>query len=179
MTLLDDEIARGARIRLRRKRISDAPVDYAWRSDPELARFDAAAPLRTSYSEFLVTYREDLDYPSPFRRVFAIEDLGGQHIGNVMYYNIDEQRKEAELGITIGDKRYWDRGYGRDAVQTFLRYLFEDIGLRRVYLNTLDWNTRAQHSFEAAGFAACGANRRGIHSFVTMEALAERISSRE
>jgi ribosomal-protein-alanine N-acetyltransferase len=174
MTLLDDEIAVGEKTRLRRKRIADAPVDYAWRRDPELARFDAAAPLHTSYSEFLASYREDLDYPSPFRRVFAIEDLAGEHIGNVMYYNIDDQRREAELGVTIGDKRYWDRGYGRDAVRTFLRYLFEDVGLRRVYLNTLDWNTRAQHAFEAAGFQICGTNRRGVHSFVTMEALIER-----
>lgn len=165
----DDEIARGQKVRLRRKRLSDAPVDYAWRRDPELARFDAASPLRSSYSDFLVTYREDIDYPSPFRRVYAIEDLDGQHIGNVMYYNIDERRKEAELGITIGDKRYWSRGYGRDSVQTFLRYLFEDIGLRRVYLNTLDWNVRAQHAFQAAGFSSCGVNRRGLHTFITME----------
>lgn len=171
MTLVtDDEIARGEKIRLRRKRIADAPLDYAWRRDPELARFDAAAPLHTSYSDFLVSYREDIDYPSPFRRVFAIEDLDGQHIGNVMYYNIDDQRKETELGITIGDKRYWERGYGRDAVRTFLRYLFDTVGMKRVYLNTLDWNTRAQHSFRASGFVECGINRRGLHTFMTMEA---------
>src|SRR5487761_1095826 len=149
MTLVtDDEIARGEKTRLRRKRASDAPVDYAWRRDPELARFDAVAPLRSSYSDFLVAYREDIDYTSPYRRVYAIEDLDGQHIGNVMYYNIDERRKAAEIGITIGDKRYWDRGYGRDVVRTFLRYLFNEIGMERVYLNTLDWNVRAQRSFQ-------------------------------
>jgi RimJ/RimL family protein N-acetyltransferase len=172
MTVLsDDEIARGERVVLRRKRMDDAPVDYAWRRDPELARFDAAAPLRSSYTDFLVTFREDVDFPTPFRRVYAIEDLGGQHIGNVMYYNIDDRRKEAELGITIGDKRYWGRGYGRDTVQTFLRHLFNDVGLERVYLNTLDWNVRAQQSFLAAGFVECGTTRRGVHNFITMEAL--------
>jgi RimJ/RimL family protein N-acetyltransferase len=172
MTLVsDDEIARGAKVRLRRKRMEDAPLDYAWRQDPELARFDAAAPLRSSYSDFLATFRDDVEYPTPFRRVYAIEDEDGLHIGNVMYYNIDDRHKEAELGITIGDKRYWGRGYGRDAVMTFLRYLFTEGGLQRVYLNTLDWNVRAQQSFLAAGFVPCGTVRRGVHNFITMEAL--------
>ena len=171
MTLVtDDEIGRGEKIRLRQKRLDDAPLDYAWRRDPELARFDAAAPLRSSYSDFLVTFRDDIEHPTPFRRVYAIEDTGGQHIGNLMYYNIDEKRKEAELGITIGDKRFWGRGYGRDAVRAFLRHLFWEVGLERVYLNTLDWNERAQQSFRAAGFAPCGTNHRGVHSFITMEA---------
>jgi RimJ/RimL family protein N-acetyltransferase len=174
MTVIsDDEIARGERIVLRRKRMDDAPADYAWRRDPELARFDAAAPLRSSYTDFLVTFREDVEYPTPFRRVYAIEDMAGQHIGNVMYYNIDDRRKDAELGITIGDKRFWGRGYGRDVVRTFLRHLFSDVGLDRVYLNTLDWNVRAQQSFLAAGFVECGTTRRGVHNFITMEALRE------
>lgn len=169
MTMVDDEIAQGLLIRLRRKRPEDAENDYQWRRDAELARFDAASPLRSSFHEFRVTFTDDLRYPSPFRRVFAIEDLRGHHIGNVMYYNIDERRGEAELGITIGDKRYWGRGYGTDAVLTFLRYLFTETGMRRVYLNTLDWNVRAQQSFRKAGFVPIGTNRRGFHSFITME----------
>lgn len=173
MTAVEDEIARGTKVRLRRKRLEDAETDFAWRRDPELARFDAASPLRSSFQDFLVTYTDDIRYPSPFRRVFAIEDLAGNHIGNVMYYNIDDRRAEAELGITIGDKRYWGRGYGADAVQTFVRYLFTETGLRRIYLNTLDWNVRAQHSFRRAGFVPIGTSRRGFHAFVTMEVRRE------
>lgn len=169
MTTVEDEVACGTLVRLRRKRIEDAETDYLWRRDPELARFDAASPLRSSFQDFLVTYADDIRYPSPFRRVFAIEDLAGHHIGNVMYYNIDERRGEAELGITIGDKRYWGRGYGSDAVLAFVRYLFAETGMRRIYLNTLDWNVRAQHAFRRAGFAPIGTNRRGFHTFVTME----------
>jgi RimJ/RimL family protein N-acetyltransferase len=121
-------------------------------------------------SDFRTSYEEDLRYPGQFRRVFAMESLeNGEHIGNVMYYNIDEQRGEAELGITIGDRRYWSTGYGRDAVRTFVRYLFETTRLRRIYLNTLDWNLRAQRSFKAAGFVSYGVNHRGLHTFISME----------
>jgi len=44
---------RGARIILREKRLEDAEQDYIWRSDPELARLDAAYPLTMSYDRFL------------------------------------------------------------------------------------------------------------------------------
>ncbi len=169
MTTVDDQIACGRLTRLRRKRVSDAEADYTWRRDPELARFDAASPLRSSFQEYLAGYVDDLRFPSPYRRVFAIEDLDGNHIGNLMYYNIDERRGEAELGVTIGDKRYWSHGYGSDAVHAFVRYLFVEAGMRRIYLNTLDWNVRAQQAFRKAGFQAIGINRRGFHTFLTME----------
>ena len=165
----EDEVARGHLILLRRKRPSDAQQDYEWRRDPELARFDAAPPLRVSFQDFLLTFNDELRFPSPYRKVFAIENLEGLHIGNVMYYNIDERRGEAELGITIGDRRYWGAGYGRDAVRTFVRYIFESTALQRIYLNTLDWNVRAQRAFRAAGFVPTGMNRRGLHTFVSME----------
>lgn len=164
-----DEIARGELVRLRRKRAGDARNDYSWRSDPELSRFDAASPLRVTFEEFVKTYTDDLNHPNPFRRVFAIETLGGHHIGNVMYYNIDEPRGDAELGITIGDRRYWSQGYGADVVRTFINYLFFTAGFRRIYLNTLEWNVRAQRSFRNAGFRAVGISRRNFHSFITME----------
>ena len=79
------------------------------------------------------------------------------------------------MGITIGDKRYWNRGYGTDIVRTFLVYLFTEQNMRRIYLNTLDWNVRAQRAFQKAGFRQCGVNRRGLNSFVTMEARREWI----
>jgi [ribosomal protein S5]-alanine N-acetyltransferase len=170
---IEDEVAKGDLVRLRRKRLSDGEADYRWRRDPELARYDAAAPLRTSLPDFLLTFQEDLRYPSPFRRVYAIESLDGVHIGNVMYYNIDERRGEAELGITVGERDYWGKGYGRDAVRTFVRFIFDNSSLHRIYLNTLDWNARAQRAFQAAGFAPCGLSKRGLHSFVSMEIMRE------
>ena len=169
----DDVLIRGELIQLRRKRLSDAPADFGWRSDPELASFDAAGPLRSTYDDYLALYKEELQYPGPYRHMLAIETRDGRHIGNVMYYNIDERRGEAELGITIGEREYWSRGFGRDAVATFVRFIFESTRLRRVYLNTLAWNERARRAFEAAGFTACGKRRRDGNVFVTMEIVRE------
>ena len=93
----------------------------------------------------------------------------GKHIGNCMYYDIDVRRREAELGIMIGDRDYWGDGYGADAVETLLRYVFAQGTLDRIYLHTLDWNQRARGSFAKAGFREVKSVRRGGMNFVLME----------
>lgn len=171
-TTVEGEVARGEFVVLREKRISDAPEDFGWRTDAELARFDAARPFAASFEDYVSLFRDELTYPSPYRRTLAVEDLDGRHIGNVMYYNIDTIRREAEIGITIGDRAYWGRGYGTDTVRTLIRHILRVTGFRRVHLKTLDWNVRAQRAFEKAGFRVCGRSRRGGNSFVVMEFLA-------
>jgi RimJ/RimL family protein N-acetyltransferase len=166
------EVARGERVVLREKRLGDAHRDFSWRTNPELAKYDAARPFSATYNDYLALFRDDLMYPSPYRRSLAIEDMDGRHIGNVMYYNIDMIRREAELGITIGDEAYWGRGYGRDVIRTLVRHVFEQTGFRRVYLKSLDWNMRAQRAFERAGFRMCGRMQRGDNTFVVMEYMA-------
>ena len=164
-------VMRGERVTLRRKRLADAGNDYAWRADPQLARFDAAPPLRIDFQDFLLIYADDLERPDPRRRTYAIEDERGRHIGNVMYYNIDQRKKQAELGITIGERDAWSQGYGSDAVRALLRVVFTQTDLTRVFLNTLIWNERAQRAFEKAGFERCGRDRRDGYDFIVMEAL--------
>jgi len=170
-TLADDVIARGRRVILRRKRLSDAKDDYAWRSDEDLARYDAVPALRISFSDFVASLLAQFRYPDPARRSYAIEDESGRHIGNAMYYNLREAMGEAELGITIGDRRYWGQGYGSDAVQALVKLVFREKGVRRMLLHTLDWNVRAQRCFQKAGFVPRGTVQRDGRRFLLMETL--------
>ena len=170
----DDVAARGRRVILRHKRLSDGANDYAWRCDEELARFDAAPPLRTSLVNFRSSLSAQQRYPDTGRCSYAIEDEGGRHIGNVMYYNLRQAEGEAELGITIGDREYWGQGYGSDAVQALVRFLFHSKGLHRVFLHTLDWNTRAQRCFCKAGFEPRGTAWRDGQNFILMEVRRNR-----
>ena len=169
--VVEGELARGEFVVLRAKTMGDAEQDYKWRCDPELATFDAAHPFGGTLNEYISIFGDELSYPSPYRQTIAVEDLEGCHIGNVMYYNVDFQRRDAEIGITIGLKEYWSRGYGTDLMKTFVHYLFETTKLERIYLKTLDWNVRAQRCFEKAGFRRYGMSRRGEYNFVLMEVL--------
>ncbi len=173
----------GEKVLLRDKRVEDIADDYAWRRDTELSKLDATQPMQMSYAEFRRYAREELGYNSRWSKRFAIDTLEGDetgdsdengagcHIGNCMYYDIDERRGEAELGIMIGDRDYWGQGYGSDAVRTLLDYIFTSTDLGKVYLHTLSWNGRARRSFTKSGFIEIRDVRRNGMDFVRMEIL--------
>ena len=169
----DDVIARGRKVVLRRKRLIDATNEYAWRTDAELARYDATPPIQASFPEYFRSWAFDLRFTEVGHRSFAIEDERGNHIGNVMYYNVDRARQEAELGISVGQSHYWGQGYGSDALAAMVSYIFHQTDLQRLYLHTLDWNLRAQRSFQKAGFQVCGTTWRDGETFIAMEARRE------
>ena len=158
-----------SRIILRDKKLADAPNDYTWRTDPELAHLDATPILTTTFQKYLSDYTGELRYPLLTRHQFAIETLDGRHIGNCVYYSINETKGEAELGIMIGTRDCWDKNYGTEAVTTLVGHIFHQTNLKRIYLKTLDSNGRAQKCFRKCGFTQYGRLARDGFSFVLME----------
>ena len=161
----------GVRVILRDKRLEDSELDYRWRSDPELAKLDAAYPLTMNYDRYLKMFEDQLRFPTPGSHHYGIEVAGFKFIGNCMYYDLDSVNKEAELGIVIGDRDYWSGSYGFDAVVTLLEHMFSERGLKRVYLHTLEWNHRAQSCFSRCGFKPVRNIRRMGNDFILMEVL--------
>ena len=164
----------GGKVILRTKRAEDAWLDYVWRTDEEIARLDATHPLKMRFEEFLRLVKDQLRYPTPASRRLGIETHDGKYIGNCMYYDLDTIKKQAEIGIVIGDKDYWSRGYGYDAVVTIVDYLFSNGTMERLYLHTLEWNKRAQRAFQKCGFTAVTPVRRNGLDFILMEVTKEQ-----
>ena len=169
----------GSKVKLRDKRLSDARNDYQWQTNPELVRLDATPLLTISYPDYLLDYTTALQYQATIRHAFAIETLDGKHIGNCVYYNINEDKAEAELGIMLGDGDYWDKGYGADAVTTLVNHIFQETNLKRIYLKTLDWNQRAQKCFQKCSFKPHGHLHRDGYRFVLMELHRNQWEERE
>ena len=159
----------GNKIKLREKKLADAINDYSWQTDPELAQLDAIPQLTMTFSRYLSNYASELRYSPSTRHPFAVETLDGKHIGNCVYYGVDETRGEAELGVMIGNRDYWGNGHGADAVATLVSHIFRQTNLNRLYLKTLDWNTRAQKCFQKCGFSPYGHMVRDGFKFVLME----------
>jgi RimJ/RimL family protein N-acetyltransferase len=170
---------KGDKVTLRRKRLEDAWNDYRWKKDAKLAHLDAAVPLNMPYSLYLANYSEEIRYAALAEHRYAIETLDGKHIGNCSCYNIDYARAEAELGILIGDRDYWDKGYGGDAVTALVSFVFRRNNLNRIYLHTLEENARAQKCFEKCGFVARGRVVRGIHRFLLMDIKKADVAPRD
>ena len=159
---------------LRDKRREDAEADYRWRVDAQLAELDATAPIRLSLDEYTRYFFDELEYPSPWSVRLAIDTLDGRHIGNIMYYDIDHRKRQAELGVMVGDREYWDRGCGSDAIQSLLLHVFRDTELDRIYLHTLTSNERARAAFLKCGFEEVRPVRRGGNDFMLMEVWQDR-----
>jgi ribosomal-protein-alanine N-acetyltransferase len=163
------KIIKGERIILRDKNLDDARNDYKWESDPELAALDATVPVTTSFGKYRMDYVQEIRNPYFASCRFAIDTLDGKHIGNCAYYHISERSGETELGIMIGDKEYWNQGYGVEVISTLLNHIFEHTTLGRVYLKTLANNYRAQTCFRKSGFKPYVRMIRDGYDFLFME----------
>ncbi len=151
------------KIIIREKKLADAWEDYTWETDPELARLDAAPLTTITFDQYLYEYGNELNYFYAASRRFAVDTPDNKHIGNCSYYNINESRGDAELGIMIGNRDYWDKGYGAEVVTALVNHIFSETNLNRIYLKTLESNTRAQKCFRRCGFVPYGhANRDGF-----------------
>ena len=161
----------GEKVVLREKKLDDAVEDYVWRRDSELSQLDATRPISMSFSDYHRYTREELKYDSYYSVRLAVETLDGIHIGNCMYYDINDRRKEAELGIMIGNRDYWGQGYGSDAVKTLLNYVFSYTHLNKIYLHTLKDNYRARRSFTKSGLSEIRKVKRSGKDFIRMEII--------
>lgn len=170
---VDDAVISAKRFTIRHKRESDARDDYAWRADPEIARFDGKPPLRDPFEAFYVSFEHQRRYGAVGREAFSVDDRGGRHIGNIMYYNADSVAGEAEFGIGICVTDCQDIGIGTDATVAFLDFLWRERPFRRIVLHTLAWNERAIACFEHAGFTAVARVLREGEWFIRMEARRE------
>jgi RimJ/RimL family protein N-acetyltransferase len=67
------------------------------------------------------------------------------------------------VGIGIGERDFWSKGYGTDTMKVCLRYAFLELGLQRVSLGVFEYNPRAVRSYEKAGFKLEGRTRYDAH----------------
>ncbi|OAI39934.1 hypothetical protein AYO38_01160 [bacterium SCGC AG-212-C10] len=158
---------------IRERTLADAPDEFEWRRDPETATLNATRPVSLTYSEFLDSFERDLRLFDPSRRAFAIDTAEGQHIGSIMYYNGNHSAGTVEFGIGIYVDAARGAGVGTEATVAFMRYAWNNLPFRRIYLHTLEWNDRAHRCFIRAGFEDKGRVFRLQQSFVRMEAQRE------
>lgn len=167
------------RITIRDKTTEDAYDDYSWETDPELAALDAAPVLPIPYSQYLLDYQYEINLGSSTSHQFSIDTLEGEHIGNCSYYNLDRDNSDVELGIMIGNREYWNKGYGMEAIATLLDHIFNNLPVNRVHLKTLEHNHRAQKCFRKCGFNQCGNMVRRQYRFMLMDITREQWQSRQ
>jgi diamine N-acetyltransferase len=139
----------GRRIQLRAIERSDIPTFLRWLNDPEVIK-NLLLYLPLSQAQEEQWFEDYLCDTS--RHIFGIEKEDGKLIGNVALEGINWKDRHAELGIVIGEKDCWDKGYGTDAVHALLGFAFREMNLHRVFLRVFEDNVRAIRCYEKCGF---------------------------
>jgi len=116
--------------------------------------------------------------------VFNVIELETDNlIGRCMLFGIDRVDRRAMLGIAIGEKAYWNKGYGQDATRLLLDYGFNLLNLNNIMLGVFSFNQRAINCYKKVGFKEIGRRRQariiGGKKFdvILMDILAEEFES--
>jgi glucose-1-phosphate thymidylyltransferase len=141
---------KGERIYLRDIRMSDLQGNYPrWMNDREVVRYLESRFARQTKSNIREFVRKILaNENAVFLAIMTENDV---HIGNVKL-SIDRIHKTAEIGIIIGEKRYWGKGYATEAIETVSRYAFSDLGLHKLTAGIYSDNIGSFKAFKNAGF---------------------------
>jgi RimJ/RimL family protein N-acetyltransferase len=151
----------GKLVRLRAYEKSDLDAVMKWVNDEEVTDMLGGEILAYPVSSIAEErFIEANASPSDKQKTFAIETLAERrYIGGISFNVIDWRNRSAAVGIVIGDKSLWGKGYGTDAMRVLMRLAFDKMNLHRLGLNVFDNNQRAIASYEKCGFKREGVLR--------------------
>jgi RimJ/RimL family protein N-acetyltransferase len=156
---LNGKVIQGTNIYLRPLDKADVRAITRWHNDPEIMALFALtrAGPEEYWSEWL-----DKRLGSQNAIYFGIVKKDGDRlIGHIHLEEIYWSHKLCrDLGILIGEKDMWSKGYGTEAMELLMRYAFEELGLHRLELMTFDFNERGIRVWEKCGFRREGVMRK-------------------
>lgn len=153
-------ILEGEKVSLRIYEDSDISYLLKWYNDYELNKLAGWSNNKVNASK--LRYNMSRSFGSDPMNLM-VDDLDGKPIGTIQLYDFNQQDKSCKLGIRIGDKDYWSRGYGGDAVKTIVEYAFLCLDINRVDLRVYEYNERAAHCYEKCGFKYEGRTRKSAY----------------
>ncbi len=132
-----------------------------WNRDSEYQRLSKIDPVNQfSVKKLTEWIQKDQEKDPPGFYYFAIHTLEDDTLVGTCGLGGDGfPHGDASVGIGIGERDLWGKGYGTDAMKVILRFGFQELNLRRVSLDTSEYNPRAIRSYEKAGFIREGRER--------------------
>ncbi|SFJ89193.1 Protein N-acetyltransferase, RimJ/RimL family [Halobacillus dabanensis] len=164
---------------------SDIETYHSWRNDLEVMKTTSLS-LDVYSLEETRSFVENIILNSTSSKSYIIEERESNiAIGVTSLINIDNGNRNAECIIDIGEKEYWGKGYGTEALRMLLEYAFLELNLHRVSLRVFSLNERAIHIYHKLGFEKEGVMREGLfrdgkwHDIITMGILKREYMSKQ
>jgi RimJ/RimL family protein N-acetyltransferase len=154
----------GERIRLRAVEREDVNKFHEWVNDPEVTRgLTLIVPVSMVDEEDWFNSLAKRDQKEKPLAIEVRKRKNWKLIGNCVVFDIESVNSSAELGIMIGEKDEWNKGYGTEAMLLLVRHCFETLNLNRTFLRVYAENLRAKRSYEKAGFVEEGCMREAVY----------------
>ena len=151
---------KGKKVVLRPMRQDDIARQHEFNQDIELYGLDCDTPRVSPLERAQAFYEKRTKFDENIAP-FAIE-ADAKYIGFCSLMDLQNRNGNLELGIGIGDRAYWGRGYGREVTKLLLDYGFRYLGARRIALTTHAKNERAIRCYRACGFVEEGRPRQVV-----------------
>jgi RimJ/RimL family protein N-acetyltransferase len=145
------------RLVIRPSRWDDTDTFYEWELLPEVTKFFS---IRDNQSKEDVVRKYVADSDDPKARQFTIclkagtpgiPEAGGRMIGRIVLADIEDEWKAEIWRIYIADTALRGRGLGKEAMLAMMKYCFEELNLKRLYLDHYTGNP-ASFLYQSLGF---------------------------
>ncbi len=149
------DIFRGRLVRLAADPPEVAAKSFArWGRDSEYHRLADGDPARLwSEQKHRERIGKQLEEDGREAWHFSIRTLAEDVLIGELGIRATWEHADAWVGIAIGERQYWSRGYGSDAMRLILGFGFYELGLQRISLSLHSYNARARRVYEKLGFA--------------------------
>ncbi|MGN2370344.1 GNAT family N-acetyltransferase [Clostridium cagae] len=139
---------KGEKIYLRLMQVSDIKRLYDLSNDYEVKKYN---DKMLDIDEKIHIDEDSSNVRIYERKSVSIINKKNVLVGFMTYKPNDYCNNVYSIGITIG-KKYWNRGYGQDAIKTLIKYLFDDLNAKRIQLEVAAENIRAIKCYKKCGF---------------------------
>lgn len=150
----------GQLVRLRAFEPGDAETLFRHLQDTEIARRDASIQWPRS----LAAIRQQLESPkeaqSPDDITLAITTLDDQLVGDISVQSTDRRNGTFSIGIGLGERAAWGKGYAKEAMLLVLRAMFHERRFQKCNIAVYAFNARALGLYRRLGFQEEGRIRR-------------------
>lgn len=143
---------------LRDLKISDESLVFKWIKNDELRKMIGTRGKPTIDSH-KVWFKNKLEMKNNIIRVIEIDSLS---IGLIGTNYLDLNNFNAEIYLYIGEIDAKGNGYGTEAVNLFVNYLFENYNLRKVIVRIFSVNYPSIKLFEKCGFIFEGCQKSQV-----------------
>lgn len=160
------DIYNGELVRLGAMNAEEAGKAFSrWQRDSEFKRLIDSGVMPMPSAKAVQTWLEkELEEVSLNQHWFSIRKLeDDQLLGDIDLYVYNWSARDAFVGLGIGEREFWGKGYGTDVMRVILCYAFTEVNLHRVTLTVFEYNPRAIRSYEKAGFRHEGRMRQVLN----------------